>query len=221
MCKIIDIKIKLWYINNRVNSGGDIVKFRNMILVLTIAFSAIFVSMLGTSYAYYVSTDGTKLEVTTGNIDTGAAVIFEESQYININNAIPVSSYNQGEKNSFVIYLNDDILGDKDWSINIGLTDIYIDEILKSEFFMLRIECSYTDSEYNNVISGYSEITGESFTSDFISLWDFREDVDSVDERGIFCSLYTWLKETDEPQNHLMNKKFRGRIKVNTLFKSK
>ena len=73
--KFVDIRIKLWYINNRVNSRGDMMKFRSMILVLTIAFSAIFASMLGTSYAYYVATDGTRLEITTGNIDTGVAVV--------------------------------------------------------------------------------------------------------------------------------------------------
>ena len=60
-------------------------KFRNLIFVLATAFSVIFVSMLGTSYAYYIATGGTTINVTTGNIDTGVAVVFNQSQYINVN----------------------------------------------------------------------------------------------------------------------------------------
>ena len=38
-------------------------------------------------------------------------------------------------------------------------------------------------------------------------------------EGRLYCSILVGLKETNKNQNHLMNKKFRGLIKVNTLFK--
>ena len=67
-------------------------KFRSMILVLTVAFSAIFMTMIGSSYAYYIATDGTTINVTTSQMDTGVAVVFEQSQYINVNTGIPINS---------------------------------------------------------------------------------------------------------------------------------
>lgn len=195
-------------------------KFRSMILVLTIAFSAIFASMLGTSYAYYVSTDGTSIDVTTGNIDVGTVVTFEESQYINIYNAVPGQEYS----NNFEITLNSDILDGKEYVVSIGVTDIYIDDELKTEDFKITIECT-SPNEWGEWTVGNK--TGVSFTNeviqnDYLLLGQFNHweeglvfELDKPDS----CNLIVKLEETGKNQNHLMNKKFRGLIKVNTLFK--
>jgi len=197
-------------------------KFRSMILVLTIAFSAIFVSMIGTSYAYYVATDGTEIEVTTGNIDTGTAVIFEESQYININNAIPGKEYN----NNFIIIPNEDILGDKEYIVEIGITDIYIDEELKSEDFEINLTCTVPPSPSDpfgedllfEPISG-TDFTDKVITDNYLSINYFSRSEVSMFGGEIDCHITVGIKETGENQNYLMNKKFRGLIKVNTMFK--
>ena len=217
MCKIIDITIKLWYINNRVNSGGDIVRFRRMILVLTIAFSAIFVSMIGTSYAYYVATAGTTINITTPNIDTGASVVFEQSQYININTAIPVASSSEAEKISFTITPNEEILSGKDVSIRIGIDDLYIDKELRVEDFKYSLYCWLIESDIDIMLEELGG-TGLKFTTGIINnkylkLGDFSPD------SAIGCDISIWLQETGENQNHLMNKKFRGVVRVDTVFK--
>lgn len=194
-------------------------KFRSMILVLTIAFSAIFVSMIGTSYAYYVATDGTSIEVTTGNIDNSATVVFEETQYININNAIPTSKA-LGEDYCFQIIPNPNILGDKEVFMEIGITDIYIDEELKTSDFKYETYCVGID--FGGVSFGNG--TGINFNDEVIAkkylpIFDTSLFLLEGANNPLDCCLTIWIQETDENQNHLMNKKFRGKIKVTTLYK--
>ena len=58
-----------------------------MIFVLVIAASIIFIGMIGSSYAYYTLTGGTNLDVTTGTFDSNISVVFNQSQYIRIQNS--------------------------------------------------------------------------------------------------------------------------------------
>ena len=53
-------------------------KFSKMIFVLTIAASAIFICMMGSSYAYYTAT-ATDISVTTGTINNGISVVFTDN----------------------------------------------------------------------------------------------------------------------------------------------
>lgn len=198
-------------------------KFRNLIFVLAIAFSAIFACMLGSSYAYYVATGGTTINVTTGNIDTGVAVVFEQSQYINVNTGVPIGSTDidsLASSSVFTLTPDSSILSGADVAINVSIVDISIDDALKVADFKYKFTCS--DGTTSTELSSGD---GTSFTSDVISTNNLNIGTLSTTD-GTFnvtktytCNLKIWLEETGTDQNALMNKKFRGLIKVNTLFK--
>lgn len=198
-------------------------KFRNLIFILAISFSAIFLSMLGTSYAYYVATGGTTINITTGNIDNGVSVVFAQSQYINVNTGIPIESSlvdTLSSKSIFTITPNSEFLTGYNTLVNINIVDISIDEALKVKDFKYKFSCN--DGTKSTVLSSG---TGESFTDEVIS--SGKIELSSLNTaNGTFninktytCTLSIWLEETGENQNDLMNKKFRGLIKVSTLFK--
>lgn len=198
-------------------------KFRSMVLVLTIAFSAIFVSMLGTSYAYYVATDGTRIEVTTGNIDTGIAVVFEQSQYINVNTGVPISDADVNTLASTSIFrLTPDttILSDAEVAVNIGIIELSIDSALFVNDFRYSFSCSNGSSTVLNVTGAGNDFTEDVISGGYLKLGTLSTTNGSFNVNDNYtCTLRVWLHETNENQNSLMNRKFRGLIKVNTLFK--
>lgn len=201
-------------------------KFRSMILVLTIAFSAIFVSMIGTSYAYYVFSNGTTINVTTSDFDTGLAIIFEQSQYINTYTGIPITDDevdSLAEVSKFTIHPDDSILENAEVNLNIGIIDINIDDKLLTEDFKYSFSCNKKGETSNVIVSSGTgmSFTDDVFRNDYLQLGNLNTsnltfDVDSDYE----CILKMWLHETGLDQNDLMNKKFSGLIKVNTLFKN-
>lgn len=198
-------------------------KFRNMIFVMAIAFSVIFMSMIGTSYAYYIATDGTTINVTTGNIDTGIAVVFAQSQYINVYTGVPINS---GEVDAlastsiFTLAPDATVLEDAEVAVNIGITDLSVDSALIVDDFKYKFICNNGTRDVA-VVNG----TGRDFTNDVINAGYFKLGTLSTTD-GTFnagdtytCTLRVWLEETGENQNYLMNRKFRGLIKVSTLFR--
>lgn len=198
-------------------------KFRNLIFILTIAFSAIFIGMMGTSYAYYFATGGVEFNVTTGNVDTGVSVVFAQSQYINVNTGIPINASevdSLASKSVFTITPNVDVLTGYNAAVNVSIVDITIDEALRISDFKYKFSCS-DDSTSTNLSSG----DGTSFTDDVISSSTLSLGTLSTSNstfninKTYTCTFNVWLEETGENQNDLMNKKFRGLIKVNTVFK--
>ena len=197
-------------------------KFRNLIFVLMIAFSAIFMGMLGTSYAYYVVSEGTKIEVTTGNIDTGVAVVFAQSQYINVNTGVPIESSmvdSYASKSVFTITPNSEVITG-DAVVTIGITDLSIDEALKVADFQYDFSCVNGSTTVIST-SGDGTTIGTNVTNGYLKLGSIStsDTKNSLVVGSTYtCTLRIWLLETGEDQNDLMNKKFRGLIKVNTLF---
>lgn len=197
--------------------------FKKLIIVLTIAFSVIFAVMIGTSYAYYFASGGTVLNVTTGSINTGVAVVFKQSQYINVSTGIPISSSDVdtlAENSVFTLTPDTSILNDADVAINISIIDILIDNALRVEEFKYKFVCN--DGTTSTVLSSGD---GTNFTDDIISrgtlaLGTLSTSDNTFDVDNTYtCTFSVWLEENNEDQNELMNKKFRGLIKVNTVFK--
>lgn len=198
-------------------------KFRSMIFVMTIAFSVIFMSMIGTSYAYYVATDGTTVNVTTGNIDTGVAVVFEQSEYININTGVPISDSDvdmYAKSSSFILTPDASILNGADVAINIGITDFVVDNALVVNDFRYRFVCNNGISNVITVNGTGTNFTEEVINTEYLKLGTLSTTDGTFEANKTYtCTLKVWLHETNENQNTLMNKKFRGLIKVNTIFK--
>lgn len=198
-------------------------KFRNLIFVLTIAFSAIFLGMIGTSYAYYVATGGADINVTTGNIYTDIAVVFSQSEYINVNTGVPIEASevdNLASKSVFTITPNLDVLTNEGTAINISLVDIMIDEKLRITDFKYKLSCNDGITSRDLSIGTGKNFTDEVISSGRLNLGSLNTDDQTLDINKTYtCTLRVWIEETNENQNDLMNKKFRGLIKVNTLFK--
>lgn len=199
-------------------------KFSKMILVLTIAFSAIFVSMIGTSYAYYIATDGTTINVTTSQMDTGVAVVFQQSQYININTGVPLDSSSDNfddlvSKSVFTITPDTDMLTGAEVMLSVSLMDISIAEDLRVSDLKYRL--TYSDGSTTNSVSGDgTDFTDTVVSSGYLQLVTLDTTNGTFDASKTYtCTLSVWLEESGADQNVLMNKRFRGLIKVNTMFK--
>lgn len=198
-------------------------KFKKFIFVLVITSILAVAGMWGTSYAYYVSTNGTNFNVTTANVDTSLTVVFSQSEYMNMKTGVPISASdvdNYASKSVFTILPNDTLLNGYQVAVNISLINIKIDDALKVSDFKYKLTCS-DGSTTTNLGSG----TGASFTSDVLknnslSLGSLSTSANTFNASKTYtCTLRVWLQDSGSSQNNLMNKSFSGLVKVGTAIK--
>lgn len=65
-------------------------EFKKLILILAITATIVFGCLWGSTYAYYTYSGGT-LNVTTGNVNTGVVVVFNQSEYMNVKTGVPIA----------------------------------------------------------------------------------------------------------------------------------
>lgn len=198
-------------------------KFKKFIFVLVITSILAVAGMWGTSYAYYVSTNGTNFNVTTANVDTSLTVVFSQSEYMNMKTGVPISASdvdNYASKSVFTIFPNNTLLNGYQVAVNISLINIKIDDALKVSDFKYKLTCS-DGSTTTNLGSG----TGASFTSDVLkndslSLGSLSTSANTFNASKTYtCTLRVWLQDSGSSQNNLMNKSFSGLVKVGTAIK--
>lgn len=198
-------------------------KFKKFIFVLVITSILAVAVMWGTSYAYYVSTNGTNFNVTTANVDTSLTVVFSQSEYMNMKTGVPISASdvdNYASKSVFTILPNNTLLNGYQVAVNISLINIKIDDALKVSDFKYKLTCS-DGSTTTNLGSG----TGASFTSDVLendslSLGSLSTSANTFNASKTYtCTLRVWLQDSGSSQNNLMNKSFSGLVKVGTAIK--
>lgn len=198
-------------------------KFKKFIFVLVITSILAVAGMWGTSYAYYVSTNGTNFNVTTANVDTSLTVVFSQSEYMNMKTGVPISASdvdNYASKSVFTILPNNTLLNGYQVAVNISLINIKIDDALKVSDFKYKLTCS-DGSTTTNLGSG----TGASFTSDVLkndslSLGSLSTSANTFSASKTYtCTLRVWLQDSGSSQNNLMNKSFSGLVKVGTAIK--
>ena len=198
-------------------------KFKKFIFVLVITSILAVAGMWGTSYAYYVSTNGTNFNVTTANVDTSLTVVFSQSEYMNMKTGVPISASdvdNYASKSVFTILPNNTLLNGYQVAVNISLINIKIDDALKVSDFKYKLTCS-DGSTTTNLGSG----TGASFTSDILkndslSLGSVSTSANTFNASKTYtCTLRVWLQDSGSSQNNLMNKSFSGLVKVGTAIK--
>lgn len=198
-------------------------KFKKFIFVLVITSILAVAGMWGTSYAYYVSTNGTNFNVTTANVDTSLTVVFSQSEYMNMKTGVPISASdvdNYASKSVFTILPNNTLLNGYQVAVNISLINIKIDDALKVSDFKYKLTCS-DGSTTTNLGSG----TGASFTSDVLkndslSLGSLSTSANTFNASKTYtCTLRVWLQDSGSSQNNFMNKSFSGLVKVGTAIK--
>ncbi len=190
-------------------------QFRKLIFVLTITTTVIFGLLMGSSYAYYVSSDGTTLNVTTGSFDGGLAIVFNQNEYINTVTGVPILASDVeslASKTVFTLAPDKTILDGYDVSINVNLVDIEIDDELKTDDFKFKLMCDGTNLESktgSDVGDKTSLLMGTLST----------EDGNFSTTKLTTCNLYVWLEESGADQNELMNRHFSGLVKIETAFR--
>lgn len=186
-------------------------KFSKMIFVLAIAASAVFVGMMGTSYAYYTTT-ATNIDVTTGTVDNGISVVFLDNNYVNVKTGVPVDDEDQVKANIFAIAPNQTKLSGYDAYVNISLINVKIDDALKVSDFKYSLKCNSTVLASGN---GTSLNTGTDISLGSLSTINSTFSTSTT----YTCYFRVWIANSTESQNDLMNKKFSGLLKVNTVMR--
>ena len=171
-------------------------KFKKFIFVLVITSILAVAGMWGTSYAYYVSTNGTNFNVTTANVDTSLTVVFSQSEYMNMKTGVPISASdvdNYASKSVFTILPNNTLLNGYQVAVNISLINIKIDDALK---------------------------VSDVLKNDSLSLGSLSTSANTFNASKTYtCTLRVWLQDSGSSQNNLMNKSFSGLVKVGTAIK--
>lgn len=195
-------------------------KFSKMIFVLTIAASAIFICMMGSSYAYYTAT-ATDINVSTGTINNGISVVFTDNNYVNVKTGVPLDDDQVTEyakANVFSITPNATILSGYDAYVNVSLINVKIDDALKVSDFKYSLICTDGNNSQSNLGSG----DGTSITTGTnVSIGDMSTIAGTLNINTTYqCSFRVWIaNKADVSQNELMNKKFSALLKVNTIMR--
>ena len=194
-------------------------KFKKIMLVLTLTVSIIFVTVMGATYAYYNITGGS-INATTGDEDTSVSIVFNNSDYINLNTGIPISSndvYKMASNTTFTLTPNNAIINDYDISVDIILSNIEIDEELKNSSVTGNSQVfngNFASLMENNYLTIASLSTTEEGNNNFY--------VDpNYNFQNYSCILYIWLEETGENQNYLMGKHFGANIEIYSMMKKR
>lgn len=195
-------------------------KFSKMIFVLTIAASAIFVFMMGSSYAYYTATS-TDINVSTGTINNGISVVFTDNNYVNVKTGVPLDDDQVTEyakANVFSITPNATILSGYDAYVNVSLINVKIDDALKVSDFKYSLICTDGNNSQKTIGSG----DGTTITTGTnVSIGDMSTIAGTFNINTTYqCSFRVWIaNKADVSQNDLMNKKFSALLKVNTIMR--
>ncbi len=203
-------------------------KFRKLMLVLTFTVSIIFVTVIGATYAYY-STSGGSIGGTTGNVGNPINVVFNNSDYVDFNTGIPISSSDvetKASKTTFTLTPNNAVINDYDISVDIILSNIDIDNALKASDFKYRLKCTHSVTGNSQIFNGNgSSLTSNSYTIASLSTTNSGNNIFYIDtnanSQSYSCTLYLWLEESGVSQNTLMGKHFGANIEVSSMMKKR
>lgn len=213
-------------------------KFTKLLFVLAVTTTVIFACMWGGTYAWYTANNKTSVNATTGNLDTGVAVIFTQTEYVNTVTGVPILPADvddYADKTVFTLVPDSQILNGYETSINISLVNVTVDDSLKISDFKYKLDCN--DGTRNIALnSGTGTDIPEPSTgnptdgpiilgmigqsSSTINLGSLTTSAGTLDITKTYtCTLRVWLEDTGVSQNDLMNKKFQGVIKVSSVFR--
>ena len=175
--------------------------------------------IIGASYAVYTLEDTEqkseeKVKLTTSNLD----VTFEANEYISNTNGRLIKPDEVLERADFSLFtITNSTETSNTIKYNISITDIETtyDEKTKSYPLMSK-DFKWRLVEIKEEETLVKEGTFENVNTSSIEL---TTDLDLTLEPGeeIKYKLYVWLEETEENQNHLLNRTFKSKISVNSI----
>lgn len=183
-------------------------EFKRLMLILTITVSAIVISLMGVSYAWYsLSNSSTNFNATTSNADL--TILYAQNEFVSIKTGIPIKESDVPEKagiSRFTVTPGDNLKG-YTVLISVELSQIVIDDELKTDDF--KIQLLENDKPiYNGTgkdIDGSTLVMKQLSNVTIGSKYNYE--------------LRIWINDTGVSQNELMGKNFSGKIKVSSSIK--
>ena len=183
-----------------------------MIILLSVTVSIMFGVLLGISYGWYAYSNA-ESHITGSTIGDVPTVLFAQTERISTQQIMPIydeDRYRYATKNSFTITIGEN-LKKYETGLEIILSDIIISEELKIENYkyeLLQNKQIIANGNFSN-IGDSKEIKLMPMTLLDLETYPYT----------YAYELYIWLSEDGSEQNHLMNKNFGARIKVNSAVK--
>jgi len=175
--------------------------------------------IIGASYAIYTLEDTEqkseeKVKLTTSNLD----VTFEANEYMSNTNGRLIKPDEVSERADFSLFtITNSTETSNTIKYSISITDIETsyDETTKSYPLMSK-DFKWRLMSVGEVETIVSEGTFEGVET---SSLEITNELDLTLEPGeeITYKLYIWLEETEENQNHLLNRSFKSKISVNSI----
>lgn len=221
--------------------------YKKVIVVFVLTTIIVICLLMSFSYAYYVGTGNQGTSFTATTSEDAPKVIFAESSNINMTIGLPILSSNvdtQAEKSDFTITYGTELSG-KSIAIKIDICDITIDPMLKDSSFkyqLLKNGTSIVTGNFGNVSGDTVTLMG--LTNTNISTYPSTDnyqlriwleeicsdltDVTTCSDYSAWNSAYTSGEETypynsvnstKYGQNRMMNKTFKGKIKVTSAIR--
>ena len=194
--------------------------FRKLLLILSLTVTALIITLLSTSYAWYqfdnAVTDFNNIQTFSDEIKF--PVIFTNNDVIRTQTGIPITEEQIStfaERKTFYMTPSKEGINTASFNVNykISIINIKIDEELKNEYFKYKLV-----ETINGVVS--DEITGnfKNLSENFITLKEGT--ITKFDSQHSY-ELMIWLQESGDIQNSMQNKSITGNIKVTTILKAK
>ena len=185
-------------------------EFKKMIIILSIVAVAIITCLFGVSYAYYSLTNASTSFDTRVAGDADVAVVYAQSQYVNITTGIPITESQVPTKagiSKFSALAGSDLEG-YEVAIEIALVDISLDTVLQSPDFKIQL------LQDGSVVK---TITGEDIANNSSII---LKDMSTIDVGKTYnFELRIWIQETGVSQNELMGQSFTGRVEISSSMK--
>lgn len=186
--------------------------FKKLIFVFVVTITIVVMSLWSFSYAWYAATNAsTPFNTTTASFDTGVAVIFAQSQNINITTGLPIDAADVETKagsSSFSIYADSSVLSGYAVAATISFEDIILAPELQNADFKYQLL-------RDGVVIGSG--TGVTIGNNTSVTIDTRT-LPSLDTTYSF-TVRVWLEESNVSQNSMMGKTFSAKIKVATAMR--
>ena len=187
-------------------------RYKKLLFVIIIVIGVMFSLMLATSYAWYsFSTGATTFDTVTSNRDVN--ISFIKGDFINDTIAVPISSAdidNYSDKYQFIVRAKNNH-EDNEILLNVSLTDIIIDELLKISDFKVEL---YYQGNMVSVVTG-EQLASSNNKEKLLKTVKIDNDIDNNFEVRVY------ILDNGKDQSSLMNLNFSAKIKTEVMSRLK
>lgn len=187
-------------------------KFKTMIIILSITITIMISLMMGVSYGWYAYSNA-ESQISGSTIKEKPTIIFAQTEHIYSNQTMPIyeeDRHTYANKNSFTITLGEN-LKDYETGIEISLKDIVMSEELKIENYkyeLLEDGILIANGNFRDIGNATTLLLQPMTLMKPISY-----------PQTYTYELYIWLTEDESDQNELMNKVFSAKVNINSAVK--